>query len=88
MIRHAGRSVSPLTVDHPGQRVSSHSCREKREQRVTCYAARDGLLPLADVPLGLRVLFACLVDIAAALVICVLGCPGDTVSDISKASRT
>ena len=82
MIRHAGLSVSPLTMDHPGQRIPGHSCHEQCEQRVPCYAARDGLLPLANVPLRLRVVFACLTDIAAALVVCVSGCSRDTVCDI------
>ena len=37
---------------------------------------------LTNIPLGLGVAFACLLDIAAALVVCVSGCPRDTVCDI------
>ena len=44
------------------------------------------MLALADVLLRLWVLFACLTDIAAALVVCVLGCPCGTVGDIKQRS--
>ena len=39
---------------------------------------------LANVPFGLRVAFACLLDVAPALVVCVSDCPGDTVCDIKE----
>ena len=84
MIRHAGLSVSLLTMDHPGQRIPGHSCHEQREQRVPGHPVGHGFLPLANVPLSLRVAFACLTDIAAALVVCALGCPGHTVTYIKQ----
>ena len=39
---------------------------------------------LANIPLGLWVALTCLVDIAPALVVNVLGCPGYTVADIKQ----
>ena len=37
---------------------------------------------LANIPLGLRVAFACLLDIEAALVVCVSGCPGGAIRHV------
>jgi hypothetical protein len=82
MIRHAGLSVSPLTVDHPGQRISSQPCHEQREQWVLCHTVAYGSLPLANIPLGLRVAFACLIDKAATLVVCVSGGPGGAIRHV------
>ncbi len=71
-------------MDHPGQGVPGHSCREQRKQRVLCHPMGHGSLAFADVLLGLWVMCACLTDIAAALVVCALGCPGHTVTDIKQ----
>jgi hypothetical protein len=40
------------------------------------------LLTFANIPLGLRVAFACLLDVAPALVVCVLGGPGRTIRHV------
>jgi len=84
VIRHAGLSVPPLTMDHPSQCIPGHSCRKQRKQRVFCLAVGHSLPTLANIPLGLWVAFACLADIAPALVIGVLGCPGSTAADIKQ----
>jgi hypothetical protein len=82
MIRHVRFPALPVPVNQPPQRVSSHSCYEQPEQRVLCDAVGHGLPTLANIPLSLRVAFACSTDIAAALVVCVSGCSRDTVCDI------
>jgi hypothetical protein len=73
MIRHAALSVSPLAMDQPPQHVSRNSCQEKREQRVLCHPVGHGSLALADVPVCLWVLFACLPSVVLALTIYVTG---------------
>ena len=84
MIWHMGVSVLPLSMDHPGQYVSGHSGHEKPEQRIPGHPLGHGSLSLANIPLGLRIAFACLADVAAALVVCVSGRPGCTVCDIKE----
>jgi hypothetical protein len=71
-------------MDHPSQRVSSHSCHEQPSNGFSDMRRVTACRPFANIPLGLRVAFACLLDVAAALVICVLGCPCGTVFDIKE----
>jgi hypothetical protein len=73
-----------LTVDHPDQRITGHTCHEQRKQWVFCHRVGQVPVSFAKMPFGLRVMFACLVYIAFALVVCVWGCPCGTVGDIKQ----
>jgi hypothetical protein len=82
IVWHSVVSTLPPAVDQPLQRISSHSCHQQREQRVPGHPVGHGSLTLANVLFGLRVAFACLADIAAALVVGVSGCPGGTIGHV------
>jgi hypothetical protein len=82
IVRHVRLSVSPPTMDQPRQGVPGHSCHEQPEQRVLCQALGYSLPTLTNIPLGLWVAFACLTDIAPALVVCVWHGPGGAIRPV------
>ena len=69
IIWHIRFPISLLAMDQPRQRISGNACHEQREQRVLCHPLGHGSLARANVPLGLRVLLSCLLDVAFASII-------------------
>jgi hypothetical protein len=75
-------------MGHPGQRITGYSCHEQRKQRVFCHRVSQVSVSFAKMPFGLRVMFACLVYIAFALVACVWAAPAALSMTSSSTSGT
>src|SRR3954469_22796623 len=71
--------TSPLTMDHPGQRVTHGSRQDERGPRVLCNLLADGSVTLLIGALNLRIAFAGLTPIAPALVDRLTRCSGEAI---------
>ncbi|ANY85038.1 hypothetical protein BB934_43295 (plasmid) [Microvirga ossetica] len=69
IIWHIRFPISLVAMDQPRQRISGNACHEQREQRVRCQPLGHGSLAGANVPLGIRILLSCLLDVAFASII-------------------
>jgi hypothetical protein len=72
----------PLAMDHPGQDIPDAPCHNEREQRILGHAVAHGSLALANIPLGLWVLFSCLTGVLLTSFVHIPGGFSSTSGDI------